>query len=362
MIKENKDSGIIMFDNTSSFFNIKTIVLVSLCLQNAGYTLLRKYTTKFEHVSSKEILLVSEVMKLLFSIYMIIYDIDGGKSDAPGSGLNKLIWLIQHSHKMLILALIYAIMNILSFIALEYIGAGEFTICAQLKILTTASFSVIVLGTSLSFSKWRALALLVLGCILVASPSFNNNNNNLTTNNKSIGDGSGSSGEWFVTTGLGFGAVLTEVVLSGFASIYFEKVVKSTVECITIWERNFQLGLYSLVMYGMIIIYESYSSSSANGATTDHNHNPTAGDSYSAWSQWTWITFIVSLLGATGGLLVAATLKYADSILKTLAAAGAIVLSTVLGHYLLNGPLDMIVSIGALVSIIAIANYTLDKS
>jgi hypothetical protein len=29
-------------------------------------------------------------------------------------------------------------MNILSFIALEYIGAGEFTICAQLKILSTA--------------------------------------------------------------------------------------------------------------------------------------------------------------------------------------------------------------------------------
>jgi hypothetical protein len=31
---------------------------------------------------------------------------------------------------------------------------------------------------------------------------------------------------------------------------------------------------------------------------------------------------LVSILGAGGGLLVAATLKYADSILKTLAAAG----------------------------------------
>ena len=38
----------------------------------------------------------------------------------------------------LILAGIYGAMNILSFIALEYIGAGEFTICAQLKILSTA--------------------------------------------------------------------------------------------------------------------------------------------------------------------------------------------------------------------------------
>jgi hypothetical protein len=29
-----------------------------------------------------------------------------------------------------------------------------------------------MLGTSLSATKWRALGLLVLGCILVASPSF----------------------------------------------------------------------------------------------------------------------------------------------------------------------------------------------
>lgn len=58
----------------------------------------------------------------------------------------------------------------------------------------------------------------------------------------------------------------------------------------------------------------------------------------------------------------AATLKYADSILKTLAAAGAIILSTVLGHLFLGGPMDLIVSIGAMTTIIAIANYTLDAT
>jgi drug/metabolite transporter (DMT)-like permease len=64
-------------------------------------------------------------------------------------------------------------MNILSFVALQYIGAGEFTISAQLKILTTAGFSTVILGTTLSSVKWRALFLLVLGCLLVASPAFN---------------------------------------------------------------------------------------------------------------------------------------------------------------------------------------------
>lgn len=314
-------------ENTSgNKMSLKTIILISLCLQNAGYTLLRKYSTATENVSSKEILIVAEIIKIVVSIWLTVTDTE--KSDAQGQGVNKLMWLVRNSGKMLVLAGIYGAMNILSFVALQYIGAGEFTICAQLKILTTAGFSVLILRTTLSWTKWRALALLVLGCILVASPNF----------------GSETSREDSVMQLFGYGAVLTEVGLSGFASIYFEKVVKSTTEVVTIWERNFQLGLYSIIMYLAIIIYE-------------RGHNDRI-----PWSGWSSITFMVALLGAGGGLLVAATLKYADSILKTLAAAGAIVLSTVLGHFFLNGPLNMIVAIGGMATIIAIANYTLDST
>ncbi len=324
--------------------SLKTGILLSLCLQNAGYTLLRKYSTKYENVSSKEILFISEIIKLFFSLYMLLNNGNGNgfpeeRSDAPGAGWTKIKWLIVHSKKMFILALIYAAMNILSFVALQYIGAGEFTICAQLKILTTAASSVLVLHTSLSWTKWRALILLVLGCILVASPSFSN------------GSG-GKEGVTFAGQLYGYAAVLTEVVLSGFASTYFEKVVKSTSEVITIWERNFQLGIYSLLMYGGIMIYE-------NAYAIRENPSLAARE---PWSNWSSTTFLVAVLGATGGLLVAATLKYADSILKTLAAAGAIVLSTVLGHYFLDGPLDIVVSIGALVTIVSIANYTFDTT
>ena len=55
---------------------------------------------------------------------------------------------------------------------------------------------------------------------------------------------------------------------------------------------------------------------------------------------------MISLIQAGGGLLVAATLKYADAILKTLATCGSIVLSSVLGWLLLGGQLDIFVSIG----------------
>lgn len=103
-------------------------------------------------------------------------------------------------------------------------------------------------------------------------------------------------------------------------------------------------------MYGSIIIYETQ-------IVTFVDPTAIVRD---AWTNWSWITILVSILGAAGGLLVAATLKYADAILKTLAAAGGIVLTTILSYYFLNGPLNLVISIGATVVIISIANYTFD--
>lgn len=313
--------------NQKFAMSIRTGILVALLLQNSGYTLLRKYSTMTEDVSSREILLVGEMIKFIFSTYVVVFGSES--SDAEGVGVQKLIWLLKKSFKMLVLAAIYLAMNVLSFIALQYIGAGEFTVCAQLKILTTAGCSVIILGTSLSTTKWRALLLLVLSCILVASPDL------------SPAAGAESS---LGTTGLGYIAVLTEVSLSGAASIYFEKFLKSSTEVITIWERNFQLSFYSIVIYSMMMVYDGQQSERI------------------AWSNWSALTLTVSCLGAAGGLLVAATLKYADSILKTMATAGAIVISTVLGNIFLDGPMNLVMAIGSVCTIIAICNYTFDST
>lgn len=89
-----------------------------------------------ESVPSASILFVAELIKMVIATGFITVDTE--PSDAPGTGVNKLIWLIRNSSKMFVLAGIYALMNILSFVSLEYIGAGEFTICAQLKILTVS--------------------------------------------------------------------------------------------------------------------------------------------------------------------------------------------------------------------------------
>jgi len=55
---------VIYISNLWGRMSFKLAILVGVCLQNAGYTLVRKYSTITEDVSSKEILFVAELMKV----------------------------------------------------------------------------------------------------------------------------------------------------------------------------------------------------------------------------------------------------------------------------------------------------------
>lgn len=302
-------------------------VLLILCFQNSIYTVLRRYSQGVlrERYSKYEVLLVAEIIKIVFSAGMII-----SSSISTDTGNNRLKYLINKSFKMLFLALLYGAMNILSFVALRNIGAGVFTIFAQCKILTTAGFSALMLGRQYSMARWRALLQLMLGVLLFSEPIWRDAKNF-------------SSGIATASPLLGVAAVLIEVTLSGFASIYFEKVIKIDPEKMTIWERNFQLALWSLPVYVMFLIYDG-------------------GGEAGYFGGWTAVTWMLALLGAAGGLLVALSIKYGDSILKTLATTGAIVLSSLLDHFWLGGPLTPVMVIAGAQVVLAICNYTFDTT
>lgn len=242
----------------------------------------------------------------------------------------ELEYLVSTSKKMMVLALIYGAMNILSFISLRNISAGMFTIFAQTKILTTATFSTLLLQRKYSWTKWRALIALMMGVLLFSEPIWGKDGDASDT---------GKDGNPF----LGTVAVLIEVSLSGFASIYFEKVIKTDPLQLGIWERNFQLALGSIPVYLVLI--------AGNGGGT-------AG----FLGGWSPMAALLSVLGAAGGLLVALSIKHGDSILKTLATTGAIVLTGLLDSVFLGGPLTPSMIIAAIMVIIAICNYTFDAT
>uniref|UniRef100_A0A1I7WXF8 Protein kinase domain-containing protein n=1 Tax=Heterorhabditis bacteriophora TaxID=37862 RepID=A0A1I7WXF8_HETBA len=127
-------------------------------------------------------------------------------------------------------AVLYVIQNNLLFLALSKLDAASYQVTYQLKILTTAFFSVTMLGRVLNRLKWLALILLTAGVALVQMPSSNSSSKSVTSNSSD--------------NLIGVLAVLTACVSSGFAGVYFEKILKTS--SVSLWMRNFQLAFFSI--------------------------------------------------------------------------------------------------------------------
>lgn len=139
---------------------------------------------------------------------------------------------------------------------------------------------------------------------------------------------------------LGFSAALSACFLSGFAGIYFEKILKGSE--ISIWMRNVQLSLCSLPI-GFIGCY-------LNDGKKIHKNGFFFGyDSF--------IIYLV-LLQACGGLIVAMVVKHADNILKGFATSLAIIISCVASMYLFDFQLTFQFTAGAAFVICSIFMYS----
>lgn len=144
--------------------------------------------------------------------------------------------------------------NNLQYIAVSNLDAATFQVTYQLKILTTALFSVTLLHRSLSVKKWASLILLTFGVALVQLPSslpkkegFLNRNLHSAralTNRIITRPNAAHHGVEGMNRMLGLIAVFTACLLSGLAGVYFEKVLKGSNA--TLWIRNVQLSFFSL--------------------------------------------------------------------------------------------------------------------
>jgi hypothetical protein len=72
--------------------------------------------------------------------------------------------------------------------------------------------------------------------------------------------------------------------------------------------------------------------------------------------------WFISCLHAAGGILVALSVLYSDSVTKTVAVSGALVLTTVLGHSFFGAPLDSNIILGCVVTILSIFTYRDDAA
>ena len=69
-------------------------------------------------------------------------------------------------------AFIYTIQNFLLYVAAENLETGTYMVTYQIKILTTAAFTVLMLKRKLSIPQWVSLVVLIAGVCLVQFVSF----------------------------------------------------------------------------------------------------------------------------------------------------------------------------------------------
>jgi len=234
----------------------------------------------------------------------------------------------------------------------------------QLKILTTAFFSVLILKKNLSKLKWIALALLTIGIALVVLPkgastaviayiTGNTTITDSTTTAETAAIGNQSNLQGFV-------AVLTACMLSGLAGVYFEKILKAPAPKPTavnttnntedwsdddddenkkvvqeednmddeslaasnqIWIRNIQMSFFS-VLLGLVFVVMLQDGTTIVERGFFVNYTP--------------LTWTVIAIQALGGLIVALVVKYADNILKGFATSISIILSSIVSVWLFN--------------------------
>ncbi|XP_030637146.1 CMP-sialic acid transporter [Chanos chanos] len=305
----------------------KLYCLTVMTLVAATYTVALRYTrtVSSDLYFSTTAVCITEVIKLILSVGMLFRE--------TGT-LNKLqavvVEHIFHSPKELLKlavpSVVYAIQNNMAFVALSNLDAAVYQVTYQLKIPCTALCTVLMLNRSLSRLQWFSVFMLCAGVTLVQWKPAESTKVQVEQN-----------------PFLGFMAIAVAVLCSGFAGVYFEKVLKSSDT--SLWVRNIQMYLSGIVIT-LVGVY-----------MTD---GPQILEKGFFYGYTPWVCFVV-FLASVGGLYTSIVVKYTDNIMKGFSAAAAIVLSTVASVSLFGLQITATFATGALLVCVSIYLYGLPK-
>ncbi|KAG0068090.1 hypothetical protein BGZ89_005249 [Linnemannia elongata] len=338
--------------------SMKHLSLLILLLQNSTLVLMMRYSRvnvdpdQPMYLASTAVFF-AELIKLLACVFVLAY---------KTKSIPRTLYILrkdivdqpQEILKMLVPSGLYALQNNLLYVALSNLEAATFQVTYQMKILSTAVFSVMMLNRRLTRQKWFALCLLMVGVTLVQLQNVGSKVSPVVVDSKeeeefssegldgSMGDELGDAGVVGdlvdEETGpvqnpfIGLVAVLTSCVSSGFAGCYFEKILKGAEA--DMWVRNIQLGLSGALFSFLAMFYD--------------RQRIFEGGIFQGYTAMTWI---VVANQALGGLLVAIVVKYADNILKGFATSLSIIISGIISVYFFDFEPSIQFQLGTLVVI-----------
>uniref|UniRef100_A0A8C6N6E6 UDP-N-acetylglucosamine transporter n=1 Tax=Melopsittacus undulatus TaxID=13146 RepID=A0A8C6N6E6_MELUD len=222
--------------------NLKYLSLSILVFQTTSLVLTMRYSRTLKEEGprylSSTAVVIAELLKILACVLLVYKD-----SKCNLRTLNRVLHdeILNKPMETLKLAIpsgIYTLQNNLLYVALSNLDAATYQVTYQLKILTTALFSVSMLSKKLGVYQWLSLVILMTGVAFVQWPS----------DSQAPAAKEHSAGSQFV----GLMAVLIACFSSGFAGVYFEKILKETKQ--SVWIRNIQLGFFGSI-FGLMGVY-----------------------------------------------------------------------------------------------------------
>jgi len=256
--------------------------------------------------------------------------------------------------KLSIPALLYTVQNIMLYVGYANLEAAVGMVTYQTKVLFTAFCSVLLLGKKLNVNQWSAVAILAVGIVCVQGifdakppkPRVRSHRHHKHTGVRMLSEMDGASLFELVdgralgessegNVALGITAMLIASACTSFASVYFEKMLKSDSKP-NLWLRNIQLAGYSSIVALLTLLCQNDPALAANGWF--HNFG------FNAW--------LSVLTNALGGLLVAVTIKYADNILRGFAQALAIIMGAIGSHFVFGSTFgaSFVVGVGLVIA------------
>ncbi|KAL4261293.1 Nucleotide-sugar transporter [Pleurotus pulmonarius] len=328
---------------------LKYISLVTLALQNSLLTIIMHYsrvsTPPSRAYSAATAVLMNELLKGSISLLIAFSRIElpsipqasykdiSQTTSYPASWFAprlvsariRRLWKDVFSAdcwKLSIPAILYVIQNNLQYVAASNLDAATFQVSYQMKILTTAGFSVLLLRKRLAPTQWLALLFLAIGVGIVQIQGSTSHSAVIINDMNAM---------------KGFLAVAAACFTSGLAGVYFEMVLKNSQA--DLWVRNVQLSLFSLLPAIAPILYDHGSEGFSAFSTLFRN-----------FGFWAWATVLVQVLG---GLITAMVIKYSDNILKGFATSLSIVISFLASVALFNFQMTFTFILGSVVVLIA---------
>lgn len=257
----------------------------------------------------------------------------------------------QGIKKMVVLAFLYAVQNMMALVAYDYVDVATYQIVYQLKIITTAMFMIVLLNRRFSLVQWSAMITLMAGVAVCSYSRLPPPSATATTRTEEEDDRETNhhTGGLDSTRIIGVSIVLGLAVNSGLAAAYFERVMKAHKTSSSsamvptldpLWVRNLQLSAVSIAVCAFDLVRNA--------------RDLYADGFFHGFHAMVWC---VILLQAVGGLTIAAVVRYSDNVVKNFGTSFSLIFSCMISNYMFDQRASVLFYVGVGLVVVSVFIY-----